>query len=208
MCAYSGLKTGRCPKDKRVVLDAKTKDDIWWGSVNIPVSPEINNFCKTMAINYLNCKDHLYVTDGYVGWDPKYRLKIRIFSTRSYHALFMNNMLMRPSQEDLQRDFADDSKIDFHIYNAGEYTAPMPIKDLTSGTTIQVNLTDKHLTILGTQYAGEMKKGVFGLMHYYMPKQGILSLHSSATVGPKGDVSLFFGLSGTGKTTLSADPKR
>lgn len=120
----------------------------------------------------------------------------------------MKNMLIRPTSEELTRDFSDDKKIDFHIFNAGELKAPVPIKDMSSETTVQVNFKDNEIIILGTQYAGEMKKGVFGVMHYKMPMRGVLSLHSSATEGEKGDITLFFGLSGTGKTTLSADPIR
>lgn len=120
----------------------------------------------------------------------------------------MKNMLIRPTNEELQRDFSDDKNIDFHIFNAGELHCPLPVPGVASDTSIQVNFTDKTQVILGTQYAGEMKKGIFGVMHYYMPKKGAVTLHASATEGAKGDVTLLFGLSGTGKTTLSADPKR
>ena len=114
-------------------------------------------------------------------------------------------MLIVPTQEELVKDFADGA--DYHIFNAGEFPAPA-LQELSSKTTTAVNFSDKKLVILGSQYAGEMKKGVFTVMHYLMPKQGILSLHASANEGINGDVTLLFGLSGTGKTTLSADPKR
>lgn len=159
-------------------------------------------------MKYLNTKEKLYVQDGYVGWDPEYRLKCRIICSRAYHALFMNNMLIRPTQDELARDFTDDKNIDFHVFNAGELLCPQPLKDTTCGTSVQCNFTDRTYTILGSQYAGEMKKGLFGVMHYFMPKRNILSLHASATEGKAGDVTIYFGLSGTGKTTLSADPKR
>ncbi|EGR33029.1 phosphoenolpyruvate carboxykinase, putative [Ichthyophthirius multifiliis] len=208
LCAYSGQRTGRTPQEKRIVLDETTKDTIWWGPVNIPINPESHAFCKDMAIKYLNTRQRLYIVDGYAGWDPKYRLKVRIVCSRSYHALFMKNMLIRPTNEELMRDFKDDKNIDFHVFNAGEFKSPLPIKDVTSETTVQVNFKENQMIILGTQYAGEMKKGIFGVMHYKMPQKGVLSLHSSATEGKNGDITLFFGLSGTGKTTLSADPQR
>jgi phosphoenolpyruvate carboxykinase (ATP) len=208
MVAYSGTKYGRSPKDKRVILDANSEKDVWWGSVNMPIKPEVNRFCRDLAVKYLNTKEKLYVQDGYIGWDPEYRLKCRVFCTRAYHALFMKNMMIRPTQDELARDFADDKNVDFHIFNAGELLCPLPLEGINNATTVQCNLTDRTYTILGSQYAGEMKKGLFGVMHYFMPKRNILSLHCSATEGKAGDVTIYFGLSGTGKTTLSADPKR
>ena len=208
-CAYSGERTGRSPKDKRVVLDSKTKDQIWWGEVNIPIPPETIRVIEDLAVEYLNNRRRVFITDGYLGWDPRYRLKCRILTTRSYHALFMRNMLIVPTDEELRRDFTD--KIDFHIINAGEFKAPSSpmLKGIgRNGCCVSVNLSENRMTILGTQYAGEMKKGLFGVMHYLMPKKGVLSLHASANEGEKGDTTLLFGLSGTGKTTLSADPKR
>jgi len=120
----------------------------------------------------------------------------------------MHNMLIRPTEEELKKDFSQGA--DFNIFNAGELAAPNFIPEASKGseTCVAVDLTNRNMVIMGTQYAGEMKKGLFGVMHYLMPKRGILSLHSSANEGEKGDVSLLFGLSGTGKTTLSADPKR
>jgi len=115
----------------------------------------------------------------------------------------MRNMLIRPTQTELEKDFRE---IDFHIFNAGPMAASNRIPGVESETCVSVNLSDQKIAILGTQYAGEMKKGVFGICHYIYPKRGILSLHSSCNEGPNGDVSLLFGLSGTGKTTLSADP--
>jgi len=209
-CAYSGLRTGRSPQDKRIVFDDKTKLDVWWGDVNIPIPPESNKLLEEMAIAYLNTKKRVFITDGYLGWDPRYRLKCRVLTTRSYHALFMRNMLVVPSDEELKEDFVA-NKIDIHVLNAGEFMAPVSplIKGLGSdGCCVSLNLSKNRMTILGTQFAGEMKKGLFSMLHYHMPKKGVLSLHASANEGPGGDCTLLFGLSGTGKSTLAADPSR
>jgi phosphoenolpyruvate carboxykinase (ATP) len=147
---------------------------------------------------------HLYVFDGFAGWDEDYRLKGRIVCSRAYHALFMHNTLIRPTAEELNSFGTPD----FVVYNAGQEQADPTVAGLTSPTCVAVNFEQGEMIILGTEYAGEMKKGVFTIMNYLMPKRGIFSMHCSANEGPDGDVSLFFGLSGTGKTTLSADPRR
>lgn len=206
LVAYSGVKTGRSPTDKRIVEDSTTKGEIWWGKINIPLSPASYKLLQERAIDYLNTRPRLYVVDGYAGWDPRYRITVRVICSRAYHALFMKNMLIVPTEAELAKDFNEN--VDFHIFNGGEFPATTSIDGVATKTCVAVNLTEKKMTILGTQYAGEMKKGVFGVMHYFMPKRGILSLHASANEGEKGDVTLLFGLSGTGKTTLSADPKR
>lgn len=117
-------------------------------------------------------------------------------------------MLIRPTLDELAGDFANDENIDFHIFNGGEMRCPSPIPGIPNDCTVIANFTTKTYTVCGSQYAGEMKKGLFGVMNYYMPKRGVASVHASATEGKKGDVTIYFGLSGTGKTTLSADPKR
>jgi len=206
LVSYSGQRTGRVPQEKRIVFNDASKD-IWWGPVNIPLEEHSYEINRNRAIDYLNTRSRLYVVDGFAGWDPKYRIKVRVVACRAYHALFMRNMLMRPQCEDDLKDFHE-SGPDFHIFNAGEFPANPLTKGMSSITSVDVNLQQNELVILGTQYAGEMKKGVFGLMHYLMPKAGVLSLHSSATEGQEGDTTLLFGLSGTGKTTLSADPSR
>jgi phosphoenolpyruvate carboxykinase (ATP) len=205
LAAYSGAKTGRTPTDKRIV-DNEVSKDIWWGKVNIKLDELSWNINRNRATDYLNTRRRLYVQDGYAGWDPKYRLKVRVISCRSYHALFMQNMLIRPTEEELKRDFSNGA--DYTIFNAGEFPANSLTKGMTSNTSVDLNLSTKEMVILGTQYAGEMKKGIFTIMHHLMPLKGVLSLHSSANEGVKGDVTILFGLSGTGKTTLSADPKR
>jgi phosphoenolpyruvate carboxykinase (ATP) len=207
---FSGKKTGRSPKDKRIVFEDTSKDDIWWGPVNIKMDEHTFEINRERAIDYLNTRENVYVFDGFAGWDPKYRIKVRVIASRAYHALFMHNMLIRPTAQEL----ADFGEPDFIIYNAGQFPANRFTTGMTSTTSVEVNFKRMEMVILGTEYAGEMKKGIFSVMHYLQPvKFGQLSLHSSANQaksadGESGDVSLFFGLSGTGKTTLSADPNR
>jgi phosphoenolpyruvate carboxykinase (ATP) len=200
----SGPKTGRSPNDKRIVKSESTEGDIWWGNVNIPISNQTFLTNRERAIDYINTRDRLYVFDGFAGADPKYRLKVRVITTRAYHALFMNNMLIRPTAEEL----AEFGQPDFVIFNAGQFPANRYTDQMTSKTSIALSFDRKEFVILGSEYAGEMKKGVFTAFNYLMPKQGILSMHCSANEDNDGKVSLFFGLSGTGKTTLSADPDR
>ncbi|MEK6238360.1 MAG: phosphoenolpyruvate carboxykinase (ATP) [Planctomycetales bacterium] len=204
MAALSGAKTGRSPSDKRVVKHVDTQDDVWWGSVNIPLGSEGFEKNRGRAVDYLNSRDYLYVFDGYAGWDPQYRIKVRVICSLAYHAMFMRNMLIRPTEEEL----ADFGEPDFVVLNAGRFPAnPLTVGN-TSATSVALSFDQRQCVILGTEYAGEMKKAIFTLMNYLMPKAGIVSMHCSANVGPDGDVSLFFGLSGTGKTTLSADARR
>ncbi len=205
LVAYSGKKTGRSPLDKRVVRQAPSEADVWWGNVNVPLTVESYLINRERAIDYLNTRPRLYCFDGYAGWDPRYRIKIRIICSRPYHALFMHTMLIRPTPTEL----ASFGQPDFVIYNAGEFPANAHTAGMTSKTSIDLNFEAGEAVILGTEYAGEMKKGVFTIMNYLMPKRGVLSMHCSATADPKtGRSSVLFGLSGTGKTTLSADPKR
>ncbi|MEM9861911.1 MAG: phosphoenolpyruvate carboxykinase (ATP) [Myxococcota bacterium] len=205
LIAYSGEKTGRSPKDKRIVKNEASQKDIWWGPVNFPIKSHTFEINRERAVDYLNMCERLYVVDGYAGWEPKERIKVRVICSRAYHALFMHNMLIRPSLEELE-DFGEP---DFVIYNAGRFPANRLTEGMSSKTSIDVNFEERAMVILGTEYAGEMKKGVFTLMHYLMPKRGHLSMHASATADPKTDRSaILFGLSGTGKTTLSADPNR
>jgi len=204
LIAMSGAKTGRSPQDKRVVRHPDSQDDIWWGSVNIPLDERSFVINHARAVDYLNTRDHLYVIDGYAGWDPTYRLKVRVVCARAYHALFMKNMLIRLSDEEL----AEFGEPDFVIFNSGQFPANRHTAGMTSKASIDISFEKKQMVILGTEYAGEMKKGVFTVMHYLMPLKDVLSMHCSANEGKGGDVSIFFGLSGTGKTTLSADANR
>jgi phosphoenolpyruvate carboxykinase (ATP) len=204
IATHSGSKTGRSPRDKRIVEDPDSAEDIWWGDVNIKLNEHSFLTNKQRAIDYMNTRQRLYVVDGYAGWDPKYRVKVRVICARPYHALFMHNMLIRPKRKEL----AEFNDPDYVIYNAGEFPANVFTKDMTSKTSVELSFELREIVILGTEYAGEMKKGIFTIMNYLMPKRGVLSMHCSANEGPEGDVSLFFGLSGTGKTTLSADTRR
>ncbi len=203
MCR-SGEKTGRSPKDKRIVEHSDSKEDIWWGDINMPVDNSTFEINRERAIDYLNTLDQLYVIDAYAGWDQKEQIKVRIICNRPYHALFMWNMLIRPTDEEL----ANFGEPDYVIFNAGQFPANRYTTGMSSKTSVDLSFEKKEIVILGTEYAGEMKKGVFTVMNYIMPKKGVLSMHCSANEGDKEDVSLFFGLSGTGKTTLSADQQR
>jgi phosphoenolpyruvate carboxykinase (ATP) len=205
LVAYSGGKTGRSPKDKRVVEHPSSKDDVWWGPVNIPCDEHTFQVNRQRALDYLNIQERLYCFDGFAGWEKTCRIKVRVICSRPYHALFMHTMLIRPTKEELE----DFDAPDFVIYNAGRFPANRLTTGMSSPTSIDLNLESKELIILGTEYAGEMKKGVFTVANYLAPKNGILSMHCSATSDKEtGASSLLFGLSGTGKTTLSADPKR
>jgi phosphoenolpyruvate carboxykinase (ATP) len=204
LIARSGTKTGRSPKDKRIVDHPASSADIWWGDVNIKLDEATFLTNRQRAIDFLNFRQRLFVFDGFAGWHPRYRLKVRVISARPYHALFMNNMLIRPTTKEL----ADFGEPDYVIFNAGEFPANLHTRQMTSKTSVDLSFERREFIVLGTEYAGEMKKGIFTIMNYLMPKQDVLSMHCAANEGRAGDVSLFFGLSGTGKTTLSADPNR
>lgn len=206
LATLSGHKTGRSPKDKRIVDEPSSRANVWWGPVNIPMDNHTFDINRERAVDYLRLRPRIYIFDGFAGWNPNYRIKIRVICARAYHALFMNNMLIRPTDDELD-DFGTP---DFTILNAGEFPANRYTTGMTSSTSIALNFAKREMVILGTEYAGEMKKGIFTVMHYLMPRLGVLSLHSSAneSCSDPQDVTVFFGLSGTGKTTLSADPRR
>lgn len=204
LLVYSGSKTGRSPKDKRVVRHPDSENNIDWGPINIELDERIFMINRERAIDYLNICDHLFVVDAFAGWDQEYRIKVRVICTRAYHALFMQNMLIMPTEAELEH-FGEP---DYIIFNGGHFPANRYTTKMTSKTSIDVHLERKEIVILGTEYAGEMKKGIFSVMNYLMPLREVLPMHCSANVGTDGDVTILFGLSGTGKTTLSADPKR
>jgi len=216
LAVKSGKKTGRSPLDKRVVFEEASADDVWWGKVNTKLDYKSFLTNRERAVDYLNTRKRLYVIDGYGGWDEKYRVPVRVITSRAYHALFMQNMLVPPTDSELS-NFESGKEKPFVIFNAGVFPANRQTEGMTSSTSVAVSFKRKEMVILGTQYAGEMKKGVFTIMNYLMPLQPkrdlppadrCLPLHASANIGKNDDVSIFFGLSGTGKTTLSADPKR
>jgi phosphoenolpyruvate carboxykinase (ATP) len=200
----SGSKTGRSPKDKRIVDDPQSSRNVWWGDINIQLDEYTFTVNLQRAVDYLQTRSTIYVVDGFAGWDPRHRLKVRVVCARPYHALFMHNMLIRPTVAEL----AQFGEPEFTILNAGEFPANLLTSKMTSRTSIDISFERGEVVILGTEYAGEMKKGIFTIMNYLMPLRGVLSMHCAANEGLDGDVSLFFGLSGTGKTTLSADARR
>ena len=204
LATRSGDKTGRSPKDKRIVDEPTTSKDIWWGDINIRLTDRSFAINRQRAIDYLNTRKRIFVFDGFAGWDEREQLKIRVIAESAYHALFMHNMLIRPTPAQLE-SFGDPDVV---IFNSGSFPANPYTAQMTSTTSVDLSFEHGELVILGTQYAGEMKKGVFTVMNYLMPKKNILSMHCSANESSDGDVSLFFGLSGTGKTTLSTDPAR
>ncbi len=206
LATRSGDKTGRSPKDKRIVDAPESSDHIWWGDINIRLTERSFLINRQRAIDYLNTRKRIFVFDGFAGWDPDHRLKIRVIAESAYHALFMHNMLIRPTPAELA-EFGDPELV---IFNAGSFPANPYTPQMTSRTSIDLNIEQGEFVILGTQYAGEMKKGVFTVMNYLMPRDGVLSMHCSANCSSSNldDVTLFFGLSGTGKTTLSTDPRR
>ncbi len=205
LIALSGEKTGRSPKDKRVVEHPDSKDNIWWGDINIPFKESSHDANRKIAVDYLNSSERVYVIDAFAGWKEQDRIKVRVITTRPYHALFMHNMLIRPTAEEL----ANFGEPDYVLYNAGEQEADTSVEGVETKTSVSLSFEKGEIVILGTEYAGEMKKGVFTVMNYLMPLRDKLSMHCSATAEIGSERSaVLFGLSGTGKTTLSADPKR
>jgi len=194
--------TGRSPNDKFIVRHAAIEDEIAWGSVNKPISAQVFDALYDRVCEYLSGKT-LFVQDLRGGTDSEHRLSVRLLSESPWHALFARNLLVRPAASELERYAAD-----FHIVHAPEFEAE-PGRDGTNPEAfVMLNLDRRIVLIGGTRYAGEVKKSVFTLLNYLLPKKAVLPMHCSANVGSDGDAALFFGLSGTGKTTLSADPRR
>ena len=173
LAASSGHKTGRSPKDKRIVRHPDSAADVWWGDINVPLDERTFCLNRQRAVDYLNTRKRLYVIDAFAGWDPAHRVKIRVICSRAYHALFMHDMLIRPTAEEL----AAFGEPDYVIYNAGRFPANPYTSNMTSNTSVAVSFELKEFVILGTEYAGEMKKGVFTMMNYLLPKRGVLSMH-------------------------------
>jgi len=201
--AETGKYTGRSPKDKYTVEEESTKDQIDWGKVNQPISSEVFDNLYVKVVKYLKERDELFVFKGFAGADKDSQLSIQVINEYAWHNLFAHQLFIRPTKEELASHVAD-----FTVISAPNFKADPAVDGTASETFIIVSLEKKIILIGGTEYAGEMKKSIFGIMNYLLPQQGILSMHCSANVGEAGDVALFFGLSGTGKTTLSADPDR
>ena len=210
----TGIFTGRSPKDKYIVMDEKSKDTVWWAapgnrSDNKPVDHKVWEHCYNIGAKQLTGKK-LYIVDGYAGANKDTRIKIRFIMEVAWQAHFVKNMFIRPSEEELagfKPDFVvlNASKAVNHEWQTMQRTDGVP---LNSEVFVIFNLSEGKAVIGGSWYGGEMKKGIFSIMNYYLPLKGIAAMHCSANVGKDGDTAIFFGLSGTGKTTLSTDPKR
>lgn len=201
--AETGKYTGRSPQDKYIVDEPISKDKIDWGSVNQPISSSHFEALYTKVMNYLKEQNELFVFKGFAGADKDSRLSIQVINEYAWHNLFAHQLFIRPSEEELVAH-----KADFTVISAPNFKADPTIDGTNSETFIIVSMEKRIVLIGGTEYAGEMKKSIFSIMNYLLPEQNILPMHCSANVGEKGDVTLFFGLSGTGKTTLSADAGR
>ncbi|PJC85074.1 phosphoenolpyruvate carboxykinase (ATP) [Vibrio sp. HA2012] len=204
----TGVFTGRSPKDKYIVKDETTQDTMWWTSERVkndnkPISIDVWNELKQTTVQQLSGK-RLFVTDGYCGTNPDTRMCVRFITEVAWQAHFIKNMFIRPTEEELAT-----FEPDFVILNAAKTVNPnWQEQGLNSENYTVFNLTERMQLIGGTWYGGEMKKGIFAMMNYFLPLKGVAAMHCSANVGEQGDVAVFFGLSGTGKTTLSTDPKR
>ncbi|MEA2433329.1 MAG: phosphoenolpyruvate carboxykinase [Actinomycetota bacterium] len=202
LVTQTGKRTGRSPKDRFFVSHGASKDKIDWGQTNQPVEPDVFDALFDRIRGHLEGRE-LFVVDGVVGADPEHAIKLRVITELAWHALFALQLFRRPTREELE-----DFEPEFTVVSAPTFEA-VPERDGTNSEAfIGVDLERKQVLICGTHYAGEMKKSLFTSANYLMPEQGVFPMHCSANLGEKGDVALFFGLSGTGKTTLSADPLR
>jgi len=202
LVAGTGKRTGRSPKDKFTIKDAVTENRVAWGSANQPFPPDKFDALYERVLDYLKGKE-LFVQDLFCGADPKYTLPIQVINEYAWHNLFVRQLFIRPTAEELKTH-----KPEFTIVSAPSFKAD-PKRDGTNGEVfVLVNFSKKLALIGGTEYAGEMKKVIFGVMNFVLPERNVFPMHCSANVGADGVTALFFGLSGTGKTTLSADPGR
>src|SRR5690606_11028099 len=193
--AETGKYTGRSPKDKYIVEEDISKDKVDWGSVNRPISSEVIENLYNKVIEHLKKQDALYVFKGFAGADPESRLAIQTVNEYAWHNLFAHQLFIRPTAEELAAHEAE-----FTVVYAPTFHADPAVDGTDSETFIIVSMEKKIILIGGTEYAGEMKKSIFSIMNHILPEKGILPMHCSANVGKDGDVTLFFGLSGTGKT--------
>ncbi len=199
----TGKYTGRSPNDKFIVMDDLTRDSVAWGPVNVSISEE--NFWRLyrLAVGYLEEKEELFVFDGYVGAEPGHRMALRVINEYAWQNLFSRQLFIRPKREEL-----DTHEPQFTVIAVPGLTVDAADYQTNSEAFVVVSFTERVVLIGGSAYAGEIKKSIFSVMNYLLPQQNVLPMHCSANVGEDGKSALFFGLSGTGKTTLSADPKR
>lgn len=202
LCVRTGKFTGRSPKDKFVVPGEQTASQVWWGSVNQPLANEKFQQLFQKMRHFLENKE-LFVRDVYAGADANHRLKVRVINTKAWANLFVYNMFIRPEEAELEN-----FQPDWHVIQVPEFKADPRFDGTRQENFTLVNVEEKVILIGGSGYTGEIKKGIFTVLNYLLPQQGTLPMHCSANVGPEGDTAIFFGLSGTGKTTLSADPER
>jgi phosphoenolpyruvate carboxykinase (ATP) len=203
VCASTGKYTGRSPGDKFIVNDEVSKDVIDWGNINQPIAEEVFDHLHRKVIDYLNEKDEIFQFKGFAGADEKYRLPIQVINEYAWHNLFARQLFINPKEGELKNHQAE-----FTVISAPDFKADPSIDGTHSEAFILISFKKRVVLIGGTEYAGEIKKSIFSIMNYLLPERDVLSMHCSANVGAEGDVALFFGLSGTGKTTLSADPYR
>ena len=199
----TGKHTGRSAKDKFIVRDETTEDTVWWGKTNKGMTPDHFAALKTDFLAAVGAKETLFVQDLFGGSQPQTRVNVRVITEFAWHSLFVRTLLVRPSAEELASFVPE-----FTIIDLPSFRADPARHGCRSETIVAVNFTEKLILIGGTAYAGEMKKSVFGILNYKLPAEGIMPMHCSANIGPNGDTAVFFGLSGTGKTTLSADASR
>jgi phosphoenolpyruvate carboxykinase (ATP) len=202
-CAETGHHTGRSPKDKHTVVDATTENTVWWEGNRKQTQQQFETLYQDFLTHARGMK--LFAQDLYGGADPKYRIKVRIFTELAWHSLFIRQLLIRPELAELSSFAPEMTIVDLPSFKPD---AKRHGGREGSDTMVAIDFTRKIVLICGSSYAGEMKKSVFTALNFYLPAQGVMPMHCSANVGEKGDVALFFGLSGTGKTTLSADPNR
>lgn len=198
----TGQYTGRSPRDKFIVREPSNESQVWWGDVNHPLEPEQFHSLRGRLLAYLQDRD-VFVQDCFVGADPQYRVPIRVVTETAWHSLFARNMFIQPTADELTPFVPQ-----FTVIHAPNFHAVPEVDGTHSDVFIVVHFGEKLILIGGTQYAGEIKKSVFSVMNFLLPQRNVLTMHSSANIGPGGEVALFFGLSGTGKTTLSADAGR
>ena len=199
----TGTRTGRSPGDKFAVKDAETASLINWGKVNQPIEPAVFAALAEKIKAYLAKAPDLFTFDGFAGADPAHRISLRVVTETAWHCLFARTLFLRPIADQLV-GFAPE----WTILHAPNFLCNPATDGTKSEVFVGIDFTNHVALIAGTQYAGEIKKSIFTIMNYRLPRQGVFPMHCSANVGAKGDVALFFGLSGTGKTTLSADPER